>query len=265
MSPNSVYGKSVPLDSFKIPAQRFIDWMNLIRKTDDDKLRYDYLEAFWESQVVSKQWMISEFKRVSVEYLEDCHPEWIAKPMLPESFAYVFGGWHGLAAMFLVDNIPELSVVYSIDKNPINELLGKNLSNHDRKIAFQTYDMEDFPARAFSPINTALVVNTSTEHITQEQYNAWIAKVPPRTWVILQGNNFNALQDHVRTANSLEEFKAMNPLDQVWYSGEIDCKQFTRYMVIGYNMESYRGLAPEMSAMLSAKIQKMITRTSYEL
>ena len=162
---------SLPLDSFQIPAQRFIDWMNLIRKTEDSSLRYDYMEAFWESQIVSKQWMIKEFKRVIVDYVDSCVPDWKAKPVLPGSFAYVFGGWHGLAAMFLVDNIPELNLVYSIDKNAKNELMGEHLCHHDKRIAFQTYEMEEFPLRAYNPINTVLVVNTSTEHITQEQYD----------------------------------------------------------------------------------------------
>ena len=256
---------SLPLDSFQIPAQRFVDWMNLIRKTEDSSLRYDYMEAFWESQLVSKQWMIKEFKRVIVDYVDSCVPDWKAKPVLPGSFAYVFGGWHGLAAMFLVDNIPELNLVYSIDKNAKNELMGEHLCHHDKRIAFQTYEMEEFPLRAYNPINTVLVVNTSTEHITQEQYDKWIKSVPPRTWVILQGNNYNTLDEHVRPAKSLEHFLEMNPLDMVWYSGELDCKQFTRYMVMGYNMEKYNGLDDEMSTMLSTKIHNMITRTSYEL
>ena len=256
---------SLPLANITVPAQRFIDWMNLIRKTDDGSLRYEYMEAFWESQIVSKHWMMQEFNRIRTEYLESCVPEWKAKPVLPGSFGYVFGGWHGLAAMYLVDNIPELTLVYSIDKNTKNELHGEILSNHDRRIAFQTYEMEDFPLRAYNPINTVVVVNTSTEHIIQEQYNKWIKSVPPRTWVILQGNNYSEITDHVRPAKSLEHFLEMNPLDQVWYSGELDCKQFTRYMVIGYNMEKYDGLDDELSSMLSAKIHHMITRTSYEL
>lgn len=256
---------SIPLDSFKIPAQRFIDWINLIRKTEDSSLRYEFLEAFWESQIVSKYWMVQELKQIVVEYEKHCIPDHRAKPILPGSFGYVFGGWHGLAAMYLIDNIPELSLVYSIDKNQKNQLNGETLTNNDRRIAFQTYDMENFPIRGYNPINTALVVNTSVEHITQEQYNKWIKAVPPRTWIVLQGNNFDSHKDHVRTAKSLEHFLEINPLDTTWYSGELDCKQFTRYMVIGYNMEKYDGLNRDDSMKLSTKIKNQITRTSYEL
>jgi len=256
---------SIPLDSFKIPAQRFIDWINLIRNTEDSTLRYEFLEAFWESQVVSKQWMIQELQRVVVDYEQHCNPDFRAKKILQNSFAYVFGGWHGLAAMFLVDNIPELSLVYSIDKDKKNVLNGETLTHFDKRIAFQTYDMENFPLRGYNPINTALVVNTSTEHITQEQYDRWIKGIPPRTWVVLQGNNYSGVTEHVRTSTSLEEFMSNNPLDAVWYSGELDCKQFTRYMVIGYNIEKYHGLDRDTSMKLSTKIHNMITRTSYEL
>ena len=246
------------LSIINIPGQRFVDWLNLIRSTEDSVLRYEFLEAFWESQITSKYWMIDEIKKTVSKTKE-------AKKILDNSFSYVFGGWHGMAAMFIVDNIPEISLVYSIDKDSKNELNGKKLCNYDKRIAFQTYDMENFPRRGYNPFNTALIVNTSTEHITQEQYTKWVSKIPPRTWVVLQGNNYQDVQEHVRTAKSLEHFMEINPLDAVWYSGELDCKQFTRYMVIGYNLEKHDGLNAEESAQLSQKIEHMLTRTSYEL
>jgi hypothetical protein len=248
----------IPLSSFNIPAQRFIDWINLIRQTEESSLRYEFLEAFWESQLISKYWMVDGLKKTINKTSE-------AKKILPNSFGYVFGGWHGLSAMMLVDNIPEFSLIYSIDKDSKNELNGKKLSTYDKRIAFQTYDMKDFSLRAYNPINTALVVNTSTEHISQEEFNQWIKNVPPRTWVVLQGNNFEEVEEHIRPAKNLEHFMQMNPLDAVWYSGELDCKQFTRYMVIGYNMEKYDGLTADESNNLYKKIEHMLTRTSYEL
>lgn len=246
------------LSIINIPGQRFIDWMNLIRSTEDSILRYEFLEAFWESQITSKYWMIQELKKIANTTIG-------AKKILNNSFAYVFGGWHGLSAMCLVDNIPELSLVYSIDKDSKNELNGKKLCNYDRKIAFQTYDMTEFPQRGYNPINTALVVNTSSEHITQEEYQRWIRNVPPRTLIVLQGNNYDKVQEHVRPAKNLAHFMEINPLDAVYYSGELDCKQFTRYMIIGYNVEKYDGLSEKESHELSQKIEHMLTRDSYEL
>lgn len=248
----------IHLSIINISGQRFVDWMNLVRETEDSSLRYEFLEAFWESQILSKYWMIEEIKRTIQKTNE-------AKKILDNSFAYVFGGWHGMNAMLLADNIPELSLIYSIDKDAKNELNGKKLSKYDKRIAFQTYDMKDFPKRGYNPINTALIVNTSTEHITQEEYNQWISKIPPRTWVVLQGNNYHDVSEHVRPAKSLEHFLEINPLDAVWFSGELDCKQFTRYMMIGYNLEKYDGLNAEESHNLSQKIENMLTRTSYEL
>lgn len=248
----------IALDSFQIPAQRFVDWMNLIRQTEDSVLRYELLEAFWESQLISKRWMVDEVKK-AVQKTSD------AKKILQNSFGYVFGGWHGLSAMSIVDNISEFSLIYSIDKDSKNELNGKKLTNYDKRIAFQTYDMKDFPTRGYNPINTALVVNTSTEHITQDEYLSWIKNVPPRTWIVLQGNNFVDVKEHIRPAKSLQHFMEINPLDAVWYSGELDCKQFTRYMVIGYNIEKYDGLSTDEAKTLSKKINHMLTRTSYEL
>jgi len=253
------------LNQIKIPAERFVHWMDLIRKTEDASLRYDYLEAFWESQILSKHAMVQEFKNTLDRVKVECSPDMLPKPILPDSIAYVFGGWHGLSSMFLLDNFPELGLIYSIDKEQKNVLMGQNLCNFDRKIVFQTYEMEKFSKRAYHPLKTALIVNTSLEHITQEQYNTWVSNIPKRTWVILQGNNYDSISDHIRTSSSLENFMEMNPLDVVWSSVEVDCVQFTRYMTIGFNLENYEGLSLQESAKLTHNIQQMISRTSYEL
>lgn len=219
-----------------ITEDRFIHWMTVIRNTKNSKLRYDLLEAFWGSQIKSKGWMIEEIKNV-----------YKANPELEKAgVACVFGGWHGLAAMYIIDNLPNIKKVYSIDKDEKCADQGSMLTNYDPRIIFLTQDMTEideffyynfkttYKDREIQEI-TALIVNTSTEHITQEDFNTWISNIPEETLVCLQGNNFSDLDEHIRTAGDIDSFLEKNKMDKVLYSGELDCVQFTRFMEIGYN------------------------------
>lgn len=206
--------------TINIPGTRFIHWMNVIRDTSDDELRYDLLECFWESQVKSKYWMVEELKQLESDV---------------RGIVYVFGGWHGLAAMTLIDNFSNIETIYSIDKNPACVMQGNILSNNDSKIFFLTDDMSSFK---FYSKDAGLIVNTSTEHITQEDFDSWLTNVPDNVLIVLQGNNYKELVgEHIRTTDTLQEFKEKNSLGTILFAGELDCKQFTRYMVIGYKNE----------------------------
>jgi len=219
-----------------IIEDRFIHWMNVIRNTEDPKTKYDLLEAFWGSQIKSKGWMIEEIKNIYKN-----------NPSLEkEGVAYVFGGWHGLAAMYIIDNLPNIKKVYSIDKDEKCADQGSMLTNYDPRIIFLTQDMtkiDEFFYHNFKTTYrdieiqeiTTLIVNTSTEHITQEDFNTWVGNIPLNTLVCLQGNNFSSLDDHIRTSENMKEFLQKNKMDKVLYSGELDCVQFTRFMEIGYN------------------------------
>jgi hypothetical protein len=48
---------------------------------------------------------------------------------------------------------------------------------------------------------------------------------------VLQSNNYK-IEEHVRTADSLEEFEEQSHIDVVW-AGELELPLYTRYMLIG--------------------------------
>jgi hypothetical protein len=206
---------------YGIPAYRVGTWMNAIRTAKSEEERYSLLECFWESQLKSKIWLIEEVKNILN----------IENKTLTGS-AYVFGGWHGLNAMFLRDNFPNISTVYSIDENPICVMQGQLLTNYDTRISFITEKMENFK---FYPEDVSLIVNTATEHISQETFDTWFKNVPKNVLVILQGNNFTELKsEHIRTTKTLKEFIKLNKIKKSIYTGQLDCIQFTRFMNIGY-------------------------------
>jgi hypothetical protein len=79
-----------------------------------------------------------------------------------------------------------------------------------------------------------VVINTSCEHITQDQYELWLSRMPCDSLLVLQSNNYD-IPEHVRTAQSLEEFKSQCGINVVW-AGELVLPMYTRWMVIGYNV-----------------------------
>jgi hypothetical protein len=76
-----------------------------------------------------------------------------------------------------------------------------------------------------------VVINTSCEHISQEQYETWLGKRTNSQLLVLQSNNYD-IPEHVRIANSLQEFKEQSHIKVLW-AGELELPLYTRYMIIG--------------------------------
>jgi hypothetical protein len=138
--------------------------------------------------------------------------QWIIDTLTDKSIScyssvYVFGGWYGVLGGMLRDT-------YSLNPD----------------ITFIVEDMQNVKFKELPSV----IINTSTEHINQSVYNTWVSALPKFVPIVLQGNNYFSHHEHIRCSNNLTEFKRMNPLDSIVYEGELDCKQFTRYMTIGY-------------------------------
>jgi hypothetical protein len=194
-----------------IKTERVVQWMNFVRQTSGE-LQYRVLESFWSSQLKSKQWLIENINHHQI----NCSGN-----------VYIFGGWFGVLGGLIIDSSEGKSTVYSIDVDPTTELIGKQL-NPD--VNFIVNDMQNFTINK----NPVLIINTSTEHVTQEVYDKWFSKLPNNVPIILQGNNFFSCPEHIRCSTNLEDFNNKNPLQKVVYTGELNCVQFIRYMTIGY-------------------------------
>ena len=190
--------------------------MNVVRDTSGTD-QYRLLENFWASQLRSKAWLINTIKILD----------------LPQrGNVYIFGGWYGILASLIKDNF-DYDAVYSIDIDAECEITGKLL---DSRIKFVTSDMTNITKEEI--INASLIINTSTEHISQNTFDTWLNNMPDNVPIILQGNNYFSCEEHVRCSIDLEDFKKMNFLDVIHYEGELDCTQFTRYMIIGNKNDS---------------------------
>jgi len=185
-------------------------WMCAIRDSNDTKRA---LDAFWGGQIRSKEWLI------------DSLSSYVTKP----STVDIHGGWVGtLASMLFQSNIP-VTTIRSIDIDPWCESVS-NMMNRKEQI------QERFRAVTANMIDIRsdanIVINTSCEHITQDEYELWLSGLPYDSLICLQSNNYD-IPEHVRTSNSLEDFEKQCQLSNILYSGELVLPLYTRYMIIG--------------------------------
>jgi hypothetical protein len=197
----------------QIDTEHLHYWMQAIRQSNDPMRTMD---AFWSGQLKSKEWLIRNLTPLVDDFVTvDIH-----------------GGWVGVLAslMFQSEIGPSYKHIRSVDIDPTCEPIA-TMMNKKEEIAGRfkaiTHDMCTLRSDA------DVVINTSCEHITQEQYDVWLSGMPHNSLFVLQSNNYN-LPEHIRIANSLEEFKTQCGINVVW-AGQLELPLYTRFMVIGKN------------------------------
>jgi hypothetical protein len=185
--------------------------MDAIRNSQDPKRT---LESFWKGQVRSKEWLLDNL----------C-------PRLPHNASIdIHGGWNGVLASMLFQMIPDIKNIRSVDIDPSCEEIASTMNKlEEMQGRFRAVTADMCAIRSDADV----IINTSCEHITQEQYDLWISGVPYNSLTVLQSNNYD-IEEHVRTANSLEHFVEQSQLEVKW-AGELKLPLYTRYMIIGTN------------------------------
>ena len=181
-------------------------WMEYIRNNPENAYRFS--ENFWSSQIESKKWLL------------ECIPE-------DAHTICIFGGWYGILAQFIADKFPD-SYIVTTDLDPSTEDVFYQINTSDN-IYHRIWDMRDGIPGSLCP---DLVINTSSEHVTQEVYDAWWHSIPSGTKYIVQGNNLEN-PEHVRLASNLEEFLTINNIKEPQYAGMLKCGHFYRFMATG--------------------------------
>jgi hypothetical protein len=196
----------------QIDTEHLHYWMQAIRQSPDPMRTMD---AFWQGQLQSKEWLIANLrKNVKKVVSIDIH-----------------GGWVGVLASMLFQSDIYVTKIRSIDIDPTCEPIAIMMNKKEEMAGMfraVTSDMCEIRSDA------DVVINTSCEHITQDQYELWLSGMPHNSLLVLQSNNYN-IPEHVRTAQSLEEFKSQCGINVVW-AGELVLQLYTRWMVIGYNV-----------------------------
>jgi len=196
-----------------IDTEHIHHWMRAIRNSKNPMRTMD---AFWSGQIKSKEWIITELNKVR-HYTVD----W---PTVD-----IHGGWVGVLASMLFQSNLYLKNIRSVDIDPECEAIANDMNQLELeagKFRAVTADMCDLRSDA------DIIINTSFEHITQDQYDLWLSGLPQNSLIILQSNDYK-IPEHVRTASTLEEFKVQSGLTRIFYSGELELPLYTRFMIIG--------------------------------
>jgi len=206
---------------FKISNLELAHWMNAIRNLDSHDDRTRALDALWMGQLSSKGWLVNSL----IDYVASDIPVNI----------YIFGGWIGiLGSMLLQTDKLTIGKIRSIDIDPwcesIADTVNKRFEIDDWRFKAITADMSLYQYQ--SDIKPDIVINTSTEHVSQEVYDQWYDNIPNGTLVVIQGNNFFSCSEHVRCSKNLHEFKIQNRSSGEFWSGELETDVYTRYMSI---------------------------------
>jgi hypothetical protein len=100
------------------------------------------------------------------------------------------------------------------------------LEHHSGKFRAIVKDILDFHSYA------DVIINTSCEHISQEDYDTWLSNLPMERIIVLQSTNFN-IDEHIRPTRSLEEFEHQSHLSNILFKGELELINYNRFMIIG--------------------------------
>jgi hypothetical protein len=194
----------------QINLEHFHYWMQAVRQSPDPMRT---LDSFWAGQMKSKEWLCTELRKHVKKFVTvDIH-----------------GGWNGVLASMLFQSDVPVTSIRSIDIDPACESIASMMNKQEEIVGkFQAVTADMCAIRSDADV----VINTSCEHITQDQYNLWLSGMPHNTLFVLQSNNYD-IPEHVRTASNLEEFKSQCSLKNVLWSGELALPLYTRYMIIG--------------------------------
>ena len=191
-------------------------WFNAIRNLPENE-RTRALDAVWSGQLQSKAWLVAQLK------------EHFPK----NSNVYIFGGWIGILASMMFQHLP-VKKIRSIDQDQwcesIADMVNKPYEMDGWRFKSVTHDMCRYDYDW--GITSDVVVNTSSEHITQEQYEEWYSRICPGSLVVVQGNDYFSCSEHVRCSNNLAEFETMNYVFNPVFSGQFHTKEYTRFMSI---------------------------------
>lgn len=198
-----------------------------------NNIEYDK-DCFSRGQLQSKTWLINELKKINLDL----------------GTVFICAGWYSTLAVMLFENNFKIKDIRSFDIDPttvdIAEIFNKPWFVDKWKFKALCQDIMDIDYtehtwqywsnannRMSYPITDSptTIINTSCEHI--KDFKEWYKKIPNGKLVILQGNNYFEITEHVNCSKDLNEFSIKAPMSKVLYEGSLELPKYTRFMKIG--------------------------------
>lgn len=196
-----------------VDVEDVLFWMDAIRNSKD---RYRTLESFWKGQVRSKIWLIEKLK-------EHANTE--------SNEIVIHGGWNGVLSSLLFNSDIHIKKIINLDIDLACQETAFTINKRQEiegKFTALTEDMCYYQYKSIPDI----VINTSCEHITDNQIKQWFNNIPDNVLVVMQSNNFYELEEHINCVNSAEELSKKVDLKS-FTTYKFNTPKYTRFMLIG--------------------------------
>lgn len=207
-------------------------YVNVFKRILRQQVQLDE-DSFSQGQLKSKRWMASELGKHVSEI--DC--------------LYICAGWYAVAVPAILESGITVGRIRSFDVDDscadIAEIVNKPTVIDGWKFRAVTKDIMDinYADHEYVLLNQSgteiqqkdspdCIINTSCEHLPD--FAAWYDLIPEGTLVVLQANDFDDVETHVNTMDTIDGFVEQTPLTKELYSGELDTGLYTRYMRIGF-------------------------------
>jgi hypothetical protein len=191
-------------------------------------------DCFSRGQLESKLWLIEELKKTSMSL----------------GTVFLCAGWYGtLATMMFENNLDIIKIrSFDIDKScpSIAEIFNKKWVVDDWKFKASVQDIHDINFndehvyRVYKSNGEEellwdtpdTIINTSSEHINN--FTEWYNRIPDGKMIVVQGNDYFEIKEHVNCSENLQEFSDKSPMTTVLYEGQLELPKYKRFMKIGF-------------------------------
>lgn len=176
----------------------------------------DVANSFVTDQISSKEWLVDEVMKFREDF---------------KLYGYSFliaGGWYGLLGHLFKERNEDF-VIVSVDMDPVCETIGNRLFPD---INFVTDDIYDVIRE--TRMDHSWLINTSCEHMEQDDIDFLLQSKAEHTFVCLQSNNMFNEASHINCHETLDDFAKSLNLKDIFRSFEMDLGSgYKRFMVIG--------------------------------
>ena len=191
-------------------------------------------DCFSQGQIKSKMWLLEKLKKLKLDL----------------GTVFLCAGWYGTLATMLFESKIKVDKIRSFDIDEscvevaeifnkpwfVDEWKFKSITDDIMNINYDKHVWQFWSNknnRMSRPITDVpdTIINTSCEHI--HDFESWYDKIPNGKLIILQGNDYFELNEHVNCSADQDSFSEKAPMTDVLYLGTIDCDKYKRFMKIG--------------------------------
>ena len=207
------------MEDIKIDSQFCYRAKKVIQKFPNRAL--DLLHCFSPSQEKSKRWL--------VENLNDFSSD-ISKNKFID--IAIIGSWYGFLTYIIKQDLQFklISEIRCYDVDDTAKKIARLILGNPDRVNFMTRNIDDVD---FSQQRFNIIINTSCEHMSDNQLHNWLLDTRPKTICVMQSTNKFA-RDHCNTVENINDF--VNKFSEHFSKHKcftLDFNNYSRFMILG--------------------------------